>query len=159
MTETGIQGTTRTTGLPPSARRALVAVYLGLALTVLAALAVVVDGDGLARHLHDIEDSWIGVAKANETPSVVTTYLFVVAALGIVSWLVTAWAVRRRKRWARPFATTVFVLAAGIAVLNLTMREYGRTILPALHGVAGVLPCVAGLVAVVLLWRRDRVSV
>jgi hypothetical protein len=38
---------------------------------------------------------------------------------------------------------------------NLTVSEYGQPILPTWLGVVGLLPCLAGLVAVVLLWRRS----
>jgi predicted permease len=131
--------------------------HVGLALTVLAVLAVVIGSADLTRQLHDIEDAFVGAGKAGQSSSIVVTYLLVVCGLGIVSWLWIGWAVRKGKRWVRPVATVVFVVATGIALLNLVMEEYGRTLLPTLLGVAGVLPCVAGLAAVVLLWKRDAV--
>lgn len=145
--------------LPRPARRALVAMYAGLALTVLAALAVVVGSADLSRHLHGIYDPWIGPAKADESQSVLVTYLLAVGVLGVASWLLLARAIKRRKGWARPAATVVFVLASGIAGTNLLMQEYEKTILPTQLGIAGVLPCLAGLVAVVLLWLREPAPV
>ena len=71
-------------------------------------------------------------------------------------WLMTIWAVGRRKRGARLVATAVFVLATGIALLNLSVSEYGTRIFPTVWGILGLLPCVAGLVAVILLWTPGR---
>jgi hypothetical protein len=64
------------------------------------------------------------------------------------------WAIRAGKRWARGAATAMFALGTGIAVTNLLIRDTsGGTGLPALLGWAGTLPCLAGLLAVTLLWR------
>ena len=91
--------------------------------------------------------------------SAVTTYLVylsVVGALGIVSWLGRYRAVKAGKRWARGAATAMFVLGTGIALIDLLIRDTsGDTGLPPLLGWAGVLPCLAGLLAVTLLWRRS----
>ncbi|WP_202818843.1 hypothetical protein [Actinosynnema sp. ALI-1.44] len=141
-----------------NAKKAVVAMYVGLALTVLAGLTAIIGSDSLAQQLHAIEDAWIGHDKASESQSIVLTYLLTLSALGIVSWLWLVWAVKRGKRWVRPVATTVFVLGSGVAVMNLVMEEYGQTILPTLLGMTGVLPCVAGLAAVALLWRSRRGS-
>jgi hypothetical protein len=83
-------------------------------------------------------------------------YLVTIGALGITAWLWMVWAVIKQRRWARPAATTLFVLASGLAVANLTVREYGQTILPTQVGLVGLLPCLAGLAAVTLLWMRER---
>jgi hypothetical protein len=84
------------------------------------------------------------------------SYLVAIGALGITAWLWMVWAVIKQRRWARPAATTLFVLASGLAVANLTVREYGQTILPTQVGLVGLLPCLAGLAAVTLLWMRER---
>jgi hypothetical protein len=88
--------------------------------------------------------------------SAVVAYLVTIGGLGVVAWLWTVRAVSRHKRWARPAATALFVLASGLALLDLTVQEYGRRILPTQVGLIGLLPCLAGLVAVVLLWRREQ---
>lgn len=95
-------------------------------------------------------------AELDRDNGALLTYLYGIGALGALCWLWMAWAVSRRKRWARPVATTIFVLAGGVALFNLLVQEYGNTILPTPLGVLGVLPCLAGLVAVVPLWTRDR---
>ncbi|GAA4548125.1 hypothetical protein [Amycolatopsis samaneae] len=138
-------------------RRVLTAVYVGLALTVVATLAVVVGNDTLLRHLHEVEDGWIAPERVAGNQSVVATYLYVLGGLGVLSWLLVAWMVRTGKRGTRAVAVTLLVLGGGLAVLNLLMEEYGRRILPTLLGVTGVLPSLAGLAVVVLLWRPRRV--
>jgi hypothetical protein len=50
----------------------------------------------------------------------------------------------------------MFVLGTGIAVIDLLVKDTsGDTGLPPLLGWAGMLPCLAGLLAVTLLWRRS----
>lgn len=132
---------------------ALTLLYAGAALTVLAMIALAVDVAStglLAEHLHDVYDGHV------EPPSegVVAGYLFTVGIIGLGGWLWTAAAVRRRRRSARPVATVLFVLGATVAVSHLTVSEYGETILPTEYGIASLVPSVAGLVAVIALWKR-----
>ena len=91
--------------------------------------------------------------------SAVTTYLVylsVVGALGIICWLWAVWAVKAGNQWARGAATAMFALGTGIALIDLLVKDTsGDTGLPPLLGWAGMLPCLAGLLAVTLLWRRS----
>lgn len=139
------------------ARLAVLAMHAGLATTALAMTALVVDLQStgvLDAHLHEVYD---GHAVDPPPPGAVAAYLFTVGALGIVGWMSTAWAVRRRKRWARPLASVVLVLAGVVALANLSVTEYDRTILPIQIGLVGLLPVLAGIVAVALLWTdRER---
>jgi predicted permease len=50
--------------------------------------------------------------------SSVLTYLFILGAIGTIAWLWMAWAVRRRKAWARSAATAICVVAIANAVYN-----------------------------------------
>jgi hypothetical protein len=130
--------------------------YTGLALTIVAMLIPIIDqasNDGLSRHLQDV---YAGYNVDVPAASAVLAYLVTIGALGIVAWLWMVWAVTKQRRWARPTATALFVLASGLAVVNLTVQEYGQTILPTQVGLIGLLPCLAGLAAVALLWRRER---
>jgi hypothetical protein len=143
------------TALPRSARRAVAAMYVGLALTVIAMIVPIVEQtstDTLSRHLHDV---YAGYDVDAPAASAVVAYLVTIGGLGIVAWLWTLWAIRRRKRWVRPAATALFLLAGAIALADLTVQEYGRTILPTQLGLVGLLPCIAGLLAVILLWMRE----
>jgi hypothetical protein len=127
----------------------------GLALTVVAMLVPIIDqasSDELSRHLHDV---YAGYNVDVPPTSALLAYLVTIGALGIIAWLWMVWAVTKQKRWARPAATALFVLAAGLAVANLTVREYGQAILPTQVGLVGLLPCLAGLAAVTLLWMRE----
>lgn len=141
-----------------SASPAIVAMYVGLALTVLAAAVVFFDqsiGGMLDAHTRAAY-SGTHAGELGTVNDAVRTYLYVTGAIGVACWLWMIWAVRQHRRWARASATTIFVCAAGLALVNLLAEEYGNTILPTTLGVVGVLPCLAGLVAVVLLWKPDR---
>ncbi|KAB8168015.1 hypothetical protein FH609_010005 [Streptomyces sp. 3MP-14] len=81
----------------------------------------------------------------------------VIGVLGVLGWLTAAWAVRAGKRWARPVATVLLMLGAGIGLAGLLTKDTsGATGLPPELGWAGMLPCLAGVVAVILLWREPR---
>ncbi|MGB0098131.1 MAG: hypothetical protein WBP81_37040 [Solirubrobacteraceae bacterium] len=50
----------------------------------------------------------------------------------------------------------MFVLGTGIALLDLLVKDTsGDTGLPPLLGWIGLLPCLAGFLAVALLWMRS----
>ncbi|NUT06495.1 MAG: hypothetical protein HOV76_23755 [Hamadaea sp.] len=79
--------------------------------------------------------------------------LSVVGALGVLAWIGTTWAVQRDKRWARPVATVMFLIGASLGLTGLLTRDTsGDTGLPATLGLVGMVPTVAGLVAIALLW-------
>jgi hypothetical protein len=92
--------------------------------------------------------------------SAATTYLVllsVVGVLGIVCWLWTIRAVKAGNRWPRATATVTFALGTAVALIGLLIRDTsGDTGLPPLLGLVGMLSCLAGLVAVTLLWKRSR---
>ncbi len=136
-------------------RRAIVAMGLGLLLTVVELIALVIDQTavhGIAHHLSALYAPY----GLHPDPDWLFYYLYATTATGILLWLTTIWVVRRQKRWARVIAATVFVVATGIALLNLSVSEYGTRIFPLFWGILGLLPCVAGLAAVVLLWTAGR---
>jgi hypothetical protein len=134
-------------------RSAIWAMYAGLGLTVVATV-VPYTADALADH---IRAGYPAYTQAR-IDTAVTTYLVllsVVGALGVISWLSTIWAVKVGKRWARGTATAMFALGTGIALTGLLVRDTsGDTGLPPTLGWIGMLPCLAGLLAVTLLWRR-----
>jgi hypothetical protein len=131
----------------------------GLALTVLATTASYIDR-GTTHLLADhIRAGYPGYPQ-ERVDSAVTDYLValsVIGALGVLAWLTTAWAVKTGKRWARPAATVLFLLGSGIGLAGLLTKDTsGANGLPPELGWAGMIPCLAGAVAVVLLWRRPR---
>ncbi len=140
-------------------RRAVAALYAGLALTVIATAVAFVGqaaADVLSRHIRAGYPD-MSQAEVASGASTYLTYLAVVGAVGVAAWWWTAWAVRKRKRYARTVATTAFLLGGALALTNLLIKDTsGDTGLPALLGWAGMLPSAAGLVAVVLLWKGRR---
>ncbi|WP_202637737.1 hypothetical protein [Bailinhaonella thermotolerans] len=140
-------------------RGAVAAMYAGLGLTVLAAIAPYAD-DATTRLLADHIHAGYPAYSPARVDSAVNTYLVLlsaIGALGVISWLCTAWAVRRGKRWARPAATVLLALGVVVGLTGLlTQDTSGDTGLPPALGWIGMAPCLAGLLAVALLWRRPR---
>ena len=138
-------------------RSAIGAMYAGLGLTIAAMTVLYVDhatANVLAGH---IRAGYPGYTRAriDSAVTIYLVYLSVVGALGIICWLWTIWAVKAGKRRARGAATAMFVLGTGIALIDLLVKDTsGETGLPPLLGWAGLVPCLAGLLAVTLLWRR-----
>jgi len=139
-------------------RPALAALYAGLALTIVAMIAPYVDratGHVLADHIRAGYPTY----SQERIDSAVTTWLVilsVVGALGIVSWIWTIWAVKSGKGWARWVATAMFALGTSVALTGLLVKDTsGDTGLAPLLGWIGMLPGLAGLVAVTMLWRRS----
>ena len=130
---------------------AVTAMGVGLLLSVATLIALIFDqtnGDGLALHVQDLYAPY----DLNPDPNVLFGYLYVTTVVGILMWLTTIWSVRHRKPGARVVATIVFVFGASLAFFNLVVSEYGTQLFPTLWGFLGLLPSVAGLVAITLLW-------
>jgi len=141
-------------------RSAVRAMYAGLGLTVAAVIVAYVDhatGNVLAGHIRAGYPTYTP-ARIDSAVTTYLVYLSVAGAIGAVCWLAAIWAVKAGKRWARGAATALFALGSVIALTDLLIKDTsGDTGLPPLLGLAGMLPCLAGLVAVTLLWRRRPV--
>lgn len=138
---------------------ALAAMYVGMGLTVIAALFPYVDRATttvLADHLRAGYPAY----GPDTIDAGVTAYLMIlsiVGALGLLGWLGTVWAVRAGKRWASWLAAVLLAVAACFAIAALTIQDTSGDVgLAPLLGWLQVLPCVAGLAAVTLLWRRAK---
>jgi hypothetical protein len=140
-----------------SSRSVIRAMYAGLTMTTIATLAPYIDratSNTLADH---IQAGYPTYTQTSIDPAANTylVYLSVIGALGVAGWLWTIRAVKAGKRWARATATTLFALATLVALTDLLIRDTsGDTGLPRLLGWVGILPCLPGLVAVTLMWRR-----
>lgn len=139
-----------------SHRWTLTTMYAGLALSVIAFVAPFVGRattGSLAGHLRDSYPAY-GVERID---GAVTAYLILLSAIGVLaiaSWAATIWSVRAQKAWARTGATVLFLAGATVGLSALLVRDTsGDTGLPAVLGGLQLLPAVAGLAAVVLLWR------
>lgn len=137
--------------------RAVRAMFVGLVLTVGAAVAPLVDrgtSNVLAAH---IENGYPTYSRARIDAAADTwlVILAVIGALGVVGWLWTIRAVQTGKSWARLAATTMFVLGAAVALTGLLVKDTsGGTALPPLLGWIGMLPSLAGMTSVTVLWRK-----
>jgi hypothetical protein len=144
---------------PTAGTRRPTALYVGLALTVLAAVAPLLDiatVDTLAGHVRDAYPHWSPHSVALDR-NAIAIYLAGTAALGIPLWLVTIRGAARRRRWAPIVATVAFAAGALLALINLTVGgEQYDVIVPYSYGALTALPCVAGAVALVSVWRGRR---
>ncbi len=130
---------------------------VGLGLTVVATIVPYVDRATTHLLADHIQAGYPGYART-QVDSAVSTYLVLlsaIGALGVLAWLGTIWAVRAGKRWARPVATVMFALGASVGLIGLLTKDTsGATGLPPVLGWVGMVPCLAGLLAIALLWRR-----
>lgn len=157
--DVGSEGTIMTTTVnhsPSTDRRHVTAVmYTGLTLTALATIAPYIADNVLAEH---IRTGYPKYAPA-QIDSAVTIYLVIltaVGALGIAGWIWTTWAVKAGKPWAPWAVTTMFVVGTSVALTGLLVQDTsGDTGLAPLLGWIGLAPSLAGLTAVVMLWRRS----
>ena len=142
-------------------RPTIIAMHAGWTVTASALAAVWVDhatGNLLARH---IQAAYPHYSRAHVTSAaaVYLIYLSVIGALGIIAWASSLRAVKQGRHWIRPAATLIFIVATGLALTNLLIKDTsGDTGLPALLGWIGLLPCLPGLLTVILLWRDGTVT-
>ncbi|GAB3919233.1 hypothetical protein GCM10011575_29760 [Microlunatus endophyticus] len=142
-------------------RGTLAAAYAGLALTIAAIGLLYLDHattNVLASH---IRDGYPDYPSARITTAATTylVYLSILGGLGILTWLATIWAVVRRRRLARWLTPALVLTGIGIGLFNLLIRDTsGDTGLPALIGWVGLVPSLAGLAVVILLWRRPNTT-
>jgi hypothetical protein len=138
----------------PPRTKAIVAMGVGLVLTIIATIVPFITG-ALRDH---IRASYPAYTDAH-VDTAVTTWLIIltiIGAFGVVGWLWSIRIVTMGTRWAIWAATAMFVLGTGVAVTNLLITDTsGDTGLAPMLGWIGMLPCLAGLVAVALLWRRS----
>lgn len=147
--------TTTTHQAPDRTGIAVTAMYVGLLLTIVATVCPFIDrgaGHLLADHIRHGYPAY----TANQVDTAVTVWLgilSVVGVLGVVGWASSIWAVKAHKAWARPIATILFLVGTGLALSALLAKDTsGEVGLPPLLGWVGMLPSVAGLAAVAMLW-------
>jgi predicted permease len=132
--------------------------YAGLAMTVIAMIVPYIDhatSNTLANHIQAGYPTYTQ-ARIDTAATTYLVYLSIIGVLGVVGWLWTVRAIKTGKRWARGAATALFALGTSIALTDLLIKDTsGDTGLPPLLGWVGILPCLAGLLAVILLWRNQ----
>jgi uncharacterized BrkB/YihY/UPF0761 family membrane protein len=146
--------TTATASYRPAAVRAM---YVGLGLTLVALIFPFIDRSAtqlLADHIQGGYPSY-SPSQIDTAATVYLTILSVVGALGVACWLLMIWAARTSKRWTRWAAAAIFVAAVSVALSGLMITDTsGEVGLAPILGWFLTLPCIAGLVAVIQLWRK-----
>ncbi|MFG1699679.1 hypothetical protein [Nonomuraea sp. NPDC049309] len=139
----------------PRGRVVPVLLYVGAALTVLAALLPFLGKEVIADHVRASYPAY----TPGEIDAAVNAYLIilgVIGFLGLLGWLGTVWAVRAGQGWAVWMASGLLVIALLIAVAGLTVKDNSGDVgLAPVFGWLLVLPCLPGLAAVAL-WRKAR---
>ena len=145
----------RTTAITP--------MLIGLALTVVAATVAALDpvlANLVGQHVREAYPQWDPGTVSTERTAIIG-WLVGTAALGVIGWLSSIWAVRRRKRRA-PWVATAW-LTLGLLTAGLTLGTGGAAydvIVPTPLGLLSTLPLLPGAVAVFWLWRdRTRPTV
>ncbi len=140
------------------AQSAIAAMYAGLALTVVTLIVPYIDhatANVLAEHIRAGYPTY-SQARIDTAATTYLAYLSIIGAVGVISWLGTIRTISAGKRRARGTATAMFALGTGIALFDLLVKDTsGDTGLAPLLGWIGMLPSLAGLLAVTLLWRRS----
>ena len=142
----------------PSRRGLLLGtMWSGLALTVIVGVVPLIDlatADTLYAHVQHAYPHWPSNLVRGDR-NAITIALEINAGLGVLTRLFTTWAVARGKSWVRRAVTVAFVVGTGLAMIDysFTGGQYD-TVLPHAYGALGLLPSLAGLAAVAMLWRR-----
>ena len=153
-----MQTTQRIKTMPPTTtppRSSAIAVMaVGLALTIVATIVPFITST-LRDHIRAGYPGYTA-ARVDAAVNIWLIILTIIGALGVVGWLLSIWMVATRKRGTSWAATALFALGTGIAVTDLVIRDTSGDagLAPAL-GWIGMLPCLAGLFAVALFWRRS----
>lgn len=150
----GTVSTTKST----TKRKVMLSILAGFLLTLGSTLYVVIDvatTNRLTDHIRAAYPTW-SQNDVNADKLAIVSYLIGFGILGLTTWLWSASVVKNEKPWSRKAITTAFFVGTGLALMNATLSggAYDQ-IVPTAYGVAGLIPSVAGLVAVILLWKRD----
>ena len=96
---------------------------------------------------------------ASMLSEVLSPFVVLAALLGVVGWLSTMGVARASRRGAAVLASALLAIAVVLALTGLTVSDTsGELGLAPLLGWLQLLPCIAGLVAVALFWRKDALG-
>ena len=140
-------------------RSVYVAMTAGLALTLLSTVVPYVDQAGghvLADHVRAGYPAYTQ-ARVDTAVTAYVAILSVIGGLGSIAWIATIWAVKAEKSCAPVLATAMLTLGATIGLTGLLTKDTsGDTGLPPELGWMGMAPSLAGLLAVILLYKKPR---
>jgi hypothetical protein len=139
---------------PSPQRGALAALYAGLVLTAAVTVAAYLERSAIADHVREGYPGY-GSGRVDDAVTAWLAILTVVGVLGAAGWLSTARLVGAGRAGARWVALTLFAAGTSVALAAAVTKDTsGEVGLAPQVGWLGLLPCVAGLVAVVQLWAR-----
>ncbi|MFC7830983.1 hypothetical protein [Streptomyces sp. NPDC057375] len=129
----------------------MTAFALSLVLAV-AALADQFSSHTLTGHARDV------YASSGQLPTSGVLYglVYTVAIVDALLWLLVLGVARSHRRPAGILSVITALISAAFAAALLASTEYGAQIFPPVWGALAILPVVAGILASVLLLRRDR---
>lgn len=130
---------------------AVFALWGAVVLSVVLAVAAIADQASI-HALRDYSADMYARYDVAANPGALYAILYTVAIIGALLWLPAV--LGARKRWAPAAAIVATVIAAGLALLVFTTAEYGEMLFPPVWGVLALLPALAGVLGVVLLFRR-----
>ncbi len=128
-------------------------VWLAVALSAVLAVAAMIDQFGV----HSLTDHAAAIYTPygkRADPGLLYGLVYTAAAVNAVLWLPVIRVVRSRSRLAPVLAVAVIAVTAVLAVLLLVSTEYGTQVFPPLWGILAILPPAAGVLALVLFFRR-----
>lgn len=138
---------------PPAAM--LNAVKLMYAGAVLNAIYLIVNLTGISSlktALREANPKWTS-AHVSQAATSDTVYSIVITLVGIGLWLLMAWANKQGRVWARMVSTVLCALNVLNVIPLIAVRSLDLQL--ALVLIALALSLVAGVVATVLIWRRE----
>jgi len=133
---------------PPSVLNAVKLMYVGAAISTVSLVISLVDISGTKEAIRKARPN-LTAAQVNQLNTFIITLAIVSGVLGVALWLWMARANSQGRNWARIMSTVLF----GLATLDL----YGVLSQPktVLGLVFPVLTWLAGLGAVIFLWRKE----
>jgi uncharacterized protein (DUF983 family) len=133
---------------PPSVRTAVMFMYAGAALSAIGLILTVVTFHSLEVAVRNAAPQ-LSVRQAHATAVGAVVVAVVVGLIGIGLWLWMAWANKAGKNWGRITSTVLFGLNT-LALIAGFVRAGA-----ALSRISSLLIWLAGLGAIVFLWRRE----
>ncbi|MEU6859627.1 hypothetical protein AB0B28_12240 [Glycomyces sp. NPDC046736] len=133
------------------------ALWAGLALSLIGGVAPLIDMatvDSLSAHVRQAYPQWPADLVGKDRDAIAYS-LAAVGGLGAAVWAVSLWAVAKGRRWTRGLVTSAFAVGTLVALTcaSLSGDQYDQ-VLPPVYSALVLLPSLAGLAAVVLVWRR-----
>ena len=143
---------------PATVRTAAWFMYAGALITLAGAIIQGASVAALRASIHRVYPQYTAT-QVRSLASAEITYMVVYTIIVIFLWLWLAWACRAGKSWGRMIASVLFGLDTVLMVLTLVTRA-NAGVLPQLTvgAILGVLTWLAGLGAIVMLWRRESTA-